>query len=158
MFVTKPPMLPRDVPALQADPDDRLFHFADCEGVIFRKGEGWESNHWYFSAWTPSREEIRSAEERLPTFLGELAKTCVEKYDAESAQLIAATLNTYLRQYFGIVIGEQQVVFINFFTRDFVENWMTEPVIVCDGGCNFFQVIYRPTQGDFQSFTVNGEA
>jgi hypothetical protein len=46
----------------------------------------------------------------------------------------------------------------NFFLRDGFRDWATQPLEVCDGGHAYFQVIYRPEEGDFARFWVNGEA
>jgi hypothetical protein len=47
---------------------------------------------------------------------------------------------------------------MNFFPRGSCADWTTRPVEVDDGGDEYFQLIYRPEEGEFVRFEVNGEA
>lgn len=44
------------------------------------------------------------------------------------------------RQYVGFVRGDRRSIYVNVFpdVSDLMEDWETEPAIVCDGGAQFF--------------------
>lgn len=135
----------------------------DFEGVIFPAGYTYvPEHHWLYPNWTPSRDLVLAAESRLPAFLrafppyqGDPQKDRLERL---AAPLILTKLSQYRRQYSGIVFEGQPAVYINCFAHDRKGDWVTRHVFVCDGGHDYFQIIYRPEPGDFPWFAVNGEA
>lgn len=145
-------------------PEERWIVVADSEGIIFPAGFGCVSYDWELTAhWTPSREIVFAAEDRIAGFLhnyprhtsGAAEEDWIERL---SAPLILAKLGSYQRQYSGIEFEGKRALFINFFPRGSEERWTTEPVEVEDGWYSYFQVIYRPVEADFPWFHVNGDA
>jgi hypothetical protein len=63
----------------------------------------------------------------------------------------------YHRQYVGVVIGQSRLLYLNAFdlfgTTDFDSG---EPIVGCDGGSNFFGVIYDPKARRFRDLAING--
>lgn len=64
----------------------------------------------------------------------------------------------WLRQYVGIVRGGRRYIYGNFFrfAGEPPPNWTTRPMIVCDGGPNFFGVEYDVAARRFTHFAFNG--
>jgi hypothetical protein len=132
------------------------------EGVIFPEGHGRVWDEALFPYWTPTRDVVLAAESRLAAFLqnfppnqGEPRADWLQRY---AAPLILARLSQYRRQYSGIVLDGQPALHINFFMWDGHGDWVTQTVEVDDGGHDYFQVVYRPAEGDFVRFWVNGVA
>jgi hypothetical protein len=133
----------------------------DFEGVIFLEGHGWLASDELFPCWTPSREVVAEAERRLTRFLSspppEGAEEWLRRTHLYAAPLILGRLPQYRRQYSGIVFEGRPAVYINCFLGNYWDDhWLTTPVVAEDGGHNYFQAIYRPEEGDFVRFYVNG--
>jgi hypothetical protein len=137
-------------------------HLPEYEGVIWPEGHGWVYDDTLFPYWTPTAEVVAAAESRLPAFLRSfppnLGEPEADWLQRHSAPLILPKLREYKRQYSGILLEGRLALFINLFLDRGMENWVTTPVDVDDGGYYYFQVVYRPEEGDFVRFWVNGEA
>ncbi len=126
--------------------------------------------------WEPSNIEISELE-------AELAVTVNEKLGDEwQARRNRPLVRDYFRQYAGITLQGNKLIFINGFHRSHVEwtaRWLAEPhteyelkylppearneafwrfmrVVVADGGEYFFQAIYDPKSKRIVGFTFNG--
>jgi hypothetical protein len=81
--------------------------------------------------------------------------------DLEAAEFAVAVEHgdlDHLRQYVGFIENGQQKIYINGF-RDSVDlDWMSEPVVVEDGGEAFFQAVFNVESGELERFQFNGEA
>jgi len=68
-------------------------------------------------------------------------------------------IQNYFRQYIGIVSKGRRLIYINAFlgTKPPI-NWLTEPVMACDGGLSFWGAIYDPETGEFSQLAINGAA
>lgn len=103
------------------------------------------------SFWTPTTEEIASLEHLLPNFL---ANSGVDKP--------SAALSSYCRQYVGVTTHGRRLIYGNFFKKSFVEghgyDWHNNPVNVCDGGDNFWGIVFDPKAKKFDPPQYNGEA
>lgn len=88
------------------------------------------------SYWTPSVVDVIEAEEAIVEAEGPLDHT---------------------RQYAGIVEDGVQKVLVNGFCSD-EPDWMSEPIIVMDGGECFFTAIYNVETAELELFTFNGVA
>jgi hypothetical protein len=71
------------------------------------------------------------------------------------------------RQYAGLIVGGRKIVYVNVFPNDMTDfdgkkpvryDWKSKPVIVCDGGDNFFGIEYDPETKTFSHFEFNGYA
>lgn len=70
-----------------------------------------------------------------------------------------ADVNKYYRQYIGIVSKGRRLIYINAFRGPKPpSNWLTEPVMACDGGSSFWGAIYDPETGNFSQLAFNGVA
>jgi hypothetical protein len=68
-------------------------------------------------------------------------------------------INGYERQYVGLVLeGNRRVIYINAFPLDLPGDleWRKEPIVVCDGGANFWGATYDPQTHQFSQFEFNG--
>jgi hypothetical protein len=65
---------------------------------------------------------------------------------------------SYKRQYVGIIRGDRRSIYVNFFTYHPVAtpDWTTEPVVVCDGGAQFFGAEFDMSSRQFTHVAYNG--
>lgn len=98
--------------------------------VIGKKTEGY---------WTPSRDDVLVFEQRLEPYLQQAAP---QTYPGPLREL-----NVYQRQYVGILVNEQRVIFANFFCNAYDTDWQCEIVFVLDGGSCYFEVKYDVERG-----------
>jgi hypothetical protein len=102
--------------------------------------------------WQPAEADIKALEARL---LPRLASLHPEK--AKGA---------YYRQYAGVIIGKRKVIYINAFWvadakvqhAEDKDRWRREPVIVCDGGDDYWGAVYDPATQEISEFEFNGVA
>ena len=105
--------------------------------------------------WTPTSQQIAQLDEEL--------------FAALTVQLIQRELNDkgwqasdYYRQYGGLVIAGQRVIYVNGFHRQVVEKsqqpeaWKSSPIGICDGGELAFGVEYDPEAKTLAKFQFNG--
>jgi hypothetical protein len=102
------------------------------------------------SFWTPAESDILSAEKALAPFL--------KQSHNPKAPEILKRLETYKRQYRGVVLHGHEQIFIRFFCEISSDSWMTEETIIVDGGSCFFNLRYSPETKTFSHFWVNGQA
>lgn len=102
--------------------------------------------------WTPTGSEIAALEAALPAYLA--------AHDADHFQDAGVwqRLDTYGRQYAGLIMGDQRLIYGNFFCNDLGINLAQTWVAVDDGGACFFVVMYDPAQNIFTQLSVNGVA
>jgi hypothetical protein len=68
-------------------------------------------------------------------------------------------VHKYYRQYIGIVSKGRRLIYINAFVGPKPQNnWLTEPVMACDGGLSFWGAIFDPETGEFSQLAFNGVA
>jgi hypothetical protein len=66
---------------------------------------------------------------------------------------------SYYRQYLGIVVRNQKLIYINAFSAETPPtNWQQRLIFYCDGGAGFWGVIYDPASGEFSDLKTNGIA
>jgi hypothetical protein len=101
-------------------------------------------------AWRPTTAEILSLEARLPDAMRRVGAT---------EGKLTHTPAGWRRQYAGITVGGRRFVYGNFFpAREFSRDWKTTPVMVCDGGANFFGVTYDVAARRIVDIQFNGVA
>jgi hypothetical protein len=100
--------------------------------------------------WTPGEAQINDLEKALPAYLRDAA----QKRSADLWQKVAP----YKRQYIGIVLDDQQLIYLNAMCSVDDDRWQTRPMIVMDGGDCFFNVTYDPASGQFSDLSINGNA
>ena len=129
------------------------------EGVIFAgasaKQMDLEAMIGFFETiddyWTPSRDDVLAFEERLGPYLQQAAPPQTDPSPLSD-------LNKYRRQYIGILVDGQRVIFANFFCNGHHTDWQHELVFVLDGGSCYFEVKYDVQTGAFYDLSIHGEA
>lgn len=106
--------------------------------------------------WKPDADQIQAAEKTLaPVLEAALAKIRV-------ADSMRPAVEDYYRQYIGITIRGERVIYINGFEKRFAENpkqpeqWKSQVVFVCDGGHGFFGAEYDMAKGLVRNLNFNG--
>ena len=101
--------------------------------------------------WTPTKEDVLKAEEKLEPYLTRLAP--------RQSPDLGKKLVQYRRQYVGIFYNGYKYLYMNFFCHNFkADDWKNSPVIVMDGGDCFFRLWYDIASGTFSRLNINGEA
>lgn len=100
--------------------------------------------------WTPGRDDVLVFEQRLEPYLQQAAP---QTYPGPLREL-----NVYQRQYVGILVNGQRVIFANFFCNAYDTDWQREFVFVLDGGSCYFEVKYDIETGEFYDLSIHGEA
>lgn len=134
------------------------------EGVIINEERGedfyWITSYTAESFWTPTKEEVLKAEEKLadylkeavPNYLQEIPKFHVFYKDSTLWQ----DLPEYNRQYVGIVLNGDRKIWLNFFRkRDRGYDWKSTPLSVFGGGTDYFNLIYDINSDTFSHFVIN---
>jgi len=109
--------------------------------IIGEKTEGY---------WTPGRDDVLALEQRLEPYLQQAAP---QTYPGPLREL-----NVYRRQYLGILVNGQRVIFTNFFCNAYDTDWQRDIVFVLDGGSCYFEVKYDIETGEFYDLSIHGEA
>jgi hypothetical protein len=104
--------------------------------------------------WLPTASDINELELGLPSML--------ELRDRRG-QKIPPGFQQFQRQYIGFTRNGQRLIYGNFFSTHEDEPWkrwsfLEKPVVVCDGGTNFWGVVYDPKNKQFEEPQFNGEA
>lgn len=104
--------------------------------------------------WQPAAAQIADLEARLPDAV---------------AQVQPDVHGAFARQYAGYVIGGKKLIYVNAFPRNTLGDFDKDPatwnakvthqaMMVCDGGHDFFGVLYDPATKTFSQFAFNGFA
>ena len=79
------------------------------------------------------------------------------------SERVISRLNKYGLQYIGVTIREKKYIYINAFYIDSKDqlqksdkNWLSEPVIVCDGGDHYWGVLFDLEKIIFKDLMING--
>jgi len=101
--------------------------------------------------WKPSKKIIQQLENDLPKLeeLGSSGWGGLEKIDKP--------MSSYFRQYIGIYSNGNKKIYINAYHVS-VGRLYRSPLIVCDGGKNFWGATYDPETHEFSDLAFNGEA
>lgn len=110
---------------------------------------------------TPAKQDIDIFEGGLVKWL-KTAKSEPFRDNKELADLLTKERSGYRAQYLGVISGGRKVLHANFFfpgaEKQFFENWLTNPVVVDDGGNRFFYVEYDVEKKEYLFIMINGEA
>ena len=127
----------------------------DYNGVILPTeglGEGWMSSETITGWWMPTVDDVRAMEAGLVDYL-------ISQGEAPFwGEPVWDTLGGYHRQYGGILINDQPMLYTSFFCNNFGMDWAQGWLVVEDGGACFFGTLYDVTSGKFVELTVNGMA
>lgn len=106
--------------------------------------------------WTPSASQIAELDDAL---LPALMVQLIQRELADQGWLAT----DYYRQYGGLIVGGQRIIYVNAFHRHVVEQspraaaWKTSVVGICDGGELAFGVEYDPDAKALAKFQFNGK-
>ncbi len=101
--------------------------------------------------WQPGEEDIRAMERHFGKLQRMRSKICC----LSKARM--DDINLYFRQYVGIVVQGRRLIYINAFRADHVGRLTRyDPQITCDGGNNYWGVVYDPKTGRFFDLSFNG--
>jgi hypothetical protein len=105
--------------------------------------------------WTPTAQQIEELDNAL--------------FPALTVQFVQRELadkgfqaSDYYRQYGGLIVGRQRIIYVNGFHRHVVEqspraaSWKTAAVGICDGGELAFGAEYDPESKSLEKFQFNG--
>lgn len=110
--------------------------------------------------WTPTSAEIAQLEADLGKLLDVRSEVCC----VSGSSLTAKDIETSYRQYAGLMVNGQRLIYINAFPAasrtdgELLSDWRTEPVYVCDGGPWYWGVLYDPERRRFSQLAFNGFA
>lgn len=110
-----------------------------------------DSPDQFESTWVPTKEQIAELESHLKD---------VESLNSELCCLPGASVDNvanYYLQYVGIILNGRQLIYINAFHRNWGEpkDWREQPEGICDGGENFWGVLYDPETKQFFDLAFN---
>lgn len=107
------------------------------------------------SFWTPSDSDIVALEQQYHKL-----------YLLESFQGFGIdSMEKYGVQYLGVVIGRKKYIYINAFPKGSIDwyikqkkDWTKLPMVVCDGGHNYWGALYDIESKKFSELSFNGSA
>lgn len=109
---------------------------------------------------TLTKEQIDTFEGGLLAWLlGKKAQSLDRVKDL--AVRLAKERRGYRAQYVGLLSGKKRILHANFFLDpkgEKFKDWLTQPILVEDGGNSFFYVEYDVDEKDYLFIMVNGEA
>jgi hypothetical protein len=127
---------------------------AGFQGVIFPADTKTPSDLQLYPAsatfWTPTESDIDVAERALPTFL-------MQSRNPRAREVLKG-LDSYKRQYRGVILRGRKQIFIRFFCEISSDSWMKQETVVMDGGSCFFTLRFSPATKTFSELWINGEA
>jgi hypothetical protein len=156
--------LPTGQSPVPGHPENTLVETWDYSGVIFSEEAAANLRFLMRSQptgyWKPSAEDVALAEKAIQQFLmAAQDDPASDIHPLYHAEYILDNLETYRRQYAGIVVDGEKRIFCSAFTDDgHFDRWMQEPVFVFDGGASFWRIEYIVPQDQCTNFDVNGEA
>jgi hypothetical protein len=104
--------------------------------------------------WLPNAAEILALESSLWPFL---------QLRDKHGLPVPAKFQQYQRQYIGFTRNGERLIYGNFSPSDDDQPWrrwslLEKPVSACDGGKNFWGIVYRPKTDEFEEPQFNGDA
>ena len=134
----------------------RIIHTDTFEGVIFSQEQveqmGLERmlGRSISGYWTPAQDQVQALEEKLDSYLQQAAP---QTYPGP-----LRPLGEYNRQYMGLLVNGQRVIFTNFFCNPHDHDWQHEFVLVMDGGSCYFELKYDVQTGALYDLSIHGES
>ena len=139
--------------------DFRPVSGSNAEGVVI-PGEVAKKDvvgYMFTRFWTPTDQDIRELETRLPKFLRDGARLRSQDLDRREPVEVAKNLKTSARQYAGVFWRRRKCIFVNGFPSDEkVVDWRRRFVEVSDGGSAFWSVLYDVQRKSFDQLAANG--
>ncbi len=105
------------------------------------------------ATWRPSVNDVQRMEADLYHLNSPIASASRSRSHAGHP----LDVNDYHRQYVGIVVGGQHVIYINaLHNSDVTSTWQTVPFNICDGGLGAWGCLYDPSNASFEALAING--
>ncbi len=119
-------------------------------GVIFSEQKAQKSG-LLGPFWVPTEMDVTRLEEVM-------SKIFKQSKNAQYQQ-IGLSLNSYKRQYVGVIRSGKRYIHVNCFCGEIRhQNWQTDYVVVMDGGSCYFNFDYDPASKTITDIFINGEA
>ncbi len=99
--------------------------------------------------WTPEQGQVVALEAAIAGYL---------QSAAPEGSRLRSGIDGYQAQYVGILRGEREVIYANFFCSSHVDDISQSLVVIDDGGDCYFTVEYDPAANSFAELAINGEA
>ncbi len=121
------------------------------DGIIYTNFADWKPLVQATEFWTPTKEEVLKAEEKIEEYL---------RSDPARYAELWRKLPNYKRQYVGIIVNGHKRIFCNFFCSKtfFPSEYLSVPLVVDDGGECFFRIEYDLGDKKCYNFNANGNA
>lgn len=100
--------------------------------------------------WLPTPDDVKAMEVGIPAYLESMGE------DAFWGERVWEKLDAYRRQYGGVLIDDQPMIYTFFFRTNMDLDWQQQWIEVDDGGASFFGVLYNVSTGEFLDLSVNG--
>ena len=100
--------------------------------------------------WTPSESDVLEAENGLLPFLS-------NSKDRRAPEIIKG-IESYKRQYRGLVLNGHRQIIIHFFCETDSQDWKKREILVFDGGTCFFNLRFMIETKTFSHLQINGLA
>jgi hypothetical protein len=99
--------------------------------------------------WLPTKAHVHELESRLSEINSLLARLPTPR----GGRL---TINDYVRQYFGVVISDHRMIYINALLKSRAgDSWDHEVLNTCDGGASAWGSLYDVESKTFSDFRIN---
>jgi len=113
------------------------------------------------STWDATTSDVEQLERDIVRLEGRKADGCC------LSGFRLRRIDSFFRQYVGIVVDGKRYIYVNAFPINEFENWpkevpvpdwKTEPILACDGGSGYWGVLYEPRTRRFSDLFFNGVA
>jgi hypothetical protein len=131
-----------------------IFSGEDYDSSEVLKNLGYAVGEDVMGVWTPTNEDVLALETGFTTYLSETT-------DARAEEVLTG-LHEYKRQYIGVELKDQHLVFAAFdaCTTASDEELLEElrPILPLDGGTCFIELLFDPTAKSFYRISIHGVA
>jgi hypothetical protein len=115
-------------------------------------------DHSIEAAWMPDQSQITQLERGFPEAFAKAVKS-LTWVDAKTKDRLVRNMRAVARQYSGVVIHGRKLIHVNAFPASFETfDWRSKPLMVSDGGPQFFRFTFDPQTGEYLNFAFNGYA
>jgi len=113
--------------------------------------------------WTPRKKDVVKAEIAIPKFLEENGS---EDFDVKYVDEIINNIDSYIRQYCGVIIDKKKYVYCSFIKEyksnninaDIYKNWENELIciwFIADGGTDYFDILYDVKRNNCKNLYIH---
>jgi len=102
--------------------------------------------------WNPSIEDVNYIDRNVDGYFYTEKTRGIRKLPRKN-------LDRYHRQYLGITVNGKRLIYGNFYYSKLIEpsdNETLEPEVICDGGNDYFGIVFDPVERKFLDVQFNG--